>query len=291
MKKKYLLLSFVFVAALTVMNTSKVNSKINFPPYGSCGDPVNTTTCVQGGCHGAPTHVASPQSLALKIGSDSSAMVTLDSTFKYVANQTYYVSFKILTPAYVYGFQLTALDPTNNMAGSFAVVSPTTTRLQVGPPDYIGHKNANTTVNSWMFKWTAPAATAGNVSFYYAFNPGDSTNYTNATPGADIYLGSTTIAPGFGVGIEDLSSKISEVQVYPNPVNGAFGLSFDLKKAGAVSASLYSIDGKLCQEFFGENLNIGKFSRNFDISSVSAGIYLVKLNVGGSVITKKIVKE
>ena len=292
MKRKYLLMSIVLVCALAIMNTSKVNSKIVFPPYGSVGDPVFTTTCVQSGCHGGPIHPVTSQDLSLLIGTTSTPTTPLDSTFKFVPNTTYYITFDILAQAYAYGFQMTALNGTTNtnMAGSFTVVNSATTKIALGPPDYIGHLHANHITNSWTFKWTAPARDSGAVTFYYSFNPGDSANFVGLTAGANIFNGSTTIQPGYGVGVNNIADNISEVQVYPNPVNAAFNLSFDVKSAAQASASVYSIDGKLCQPLFNQKLNTGLFNGSYNISSLPAGIYLIRLNVDGQIVTKKISK-
>ena len=291
MKRKYLLMSFVLVCVIAMMNTTKVNSKIVFPPYGSVGDPVYTTTCVQGGCHGGPVHAVTSQDLSLLIGTTSTPTTPLDSTFKYVANTTYYITFDITAQAYAYGFQMTALDPANNMAGAFAVVTPSTTKLAVGPPDYIGHLHANHTTKSWTFKWTAPARDSGAVTFYYAFNPGDSANFVSNTAGANVFVGQTTIQPGFGVGVNNISDMISEVQVYPNPVNDAFNLTFDVKSAAQANGAIYSVDGKLCQPLFSSKLNTGTFNGSYNVSALPAGIYLVRLNIDGQIVTKKISKQ
>jgi len=284
-------MSFMLVAVLAILNTTKVNSHIVFPPYGSCGDPVYTTTCAQSGCHGSPTHPATAQSLALTIGTTATPTTPLDTAFKYVGGQTYYIKFDITAVAYAYGFQMTALDANNNMAGSFTVVNSTNTKLLPGPPDYIGHLHANHTTNSWTFQWTAPAKDSGAVTFYYAFNPGDSANFVNNAAGADIYVGSTTIAPSVGSGVNNISDKISALQIFPNPVNAAFNLSFNVKKAAEVSAMVYSLEGKLCKELFNEKLGSGSFNRSYDISTLPAGIYLVKLNIDGVSETRKITKE
>ena len=291
MKKKYLLLSFVVACVLGLLNTTKVNSKIIFPPYGSVGDPTSPSTCVNSGCHGGPVHTPTSSDLTLLIGTTATPTTPLDNTFKYVANTTYYITFDITAQAYAYGFQMTALTASSNMAGAFTVVNTANTKLQAGPPDYIGHLHANHTTNSWTFKWTAPAADSGAVTFYYAFNPGDSANFTALTAGSNIFVGTTTIQSGFGVGVNEIANKISDLQVYPNPVNGAFGLSFDMKAAGNADAAIYTVDGKLCLPLLSETLNAGTYNHNYNLSSLSAGIYLVKLNVDGATVTKKIVKE
>jgi len=290
MKKKYLLLSFVIVGVLTMMNTTKVVSKIAFTPVGSCGDPTTNLTCIQSGCHGGTAQAVTAQDLALTIGTDTSSMVALDNNFKYTPSQTYYVSFKILAHAYAYGFQMTTLDASNTMAGSYTALTPANTKLLAGSPSYIGHKNANPAVSSWLFQWTAPATATGGVTFYYAFNPGDSANYVNTLPGANIFVGTTTVHVN-NTGIENIASNVSNLEVYPNPVNGAFSLSFDVIKGGTASAYIYTIDGKMTRQLFYENLSGGNFNRNYSIESLPAGIYLVQLNINGATVTKKIVKE
>ena len=296
MKRKYLLLSFVLVCVLALINTTKVNSHIINPPYGSVGDPVYTTTCAQSGCHGSPTHAVTGQDLTLLIGTTSTPSTPLDNTFKYVGGQTYYINFNITPNAYAYGFQMTALDANNNMAGSFTVDTPNTTKILFFTPpapaiDYIGHLHANNHTHVWQFQWTAPSKDSGAVTFYYAFNPGDSTNFVNNAAGSNIFVGQTTIQSSFNLGVNSIADKISALQIFPNPVNAAFNLAFNVKKAAEASAMVYSIDGKLCKELFNEKLNTGSFNRNYDISALPAGIYLVKLNIDGVFETRKITKE
>lgn len=291
MKRKYLLLSFMLVAVLGILNTTKVNSHIIYPPYGSCGDPVNPATCAQSGCHGGSNQAVLPNDASIRIGADTSSFVTLNSNFKYTPGATYYISFSVLLQNYVSGFQMTVLNPNTSMAGSFT--QGPNTHLISGPPDYIGHVHANHNVSSWIYQWTAPA-TDSTVTFYYAFNSGDSADFyannNSGIPDSNIFVGQTTIQSN-PMGIEDISGKISGLEVYPNPVNDVFGLSFNMLNAGMASASVYTVDGKLCRQIFNERLNAGAFSRAYDMSSFAAGIYLLKLNIDGAMVTKKLIKE
>ena len=300
MKKNYLLLSFVIVCVLAVVSTTNVNSHIAFAPPGYCGDPTSFystpptpyATCSFSGCHGGAVQAVNSSNLSLTIGTDSSSLATLDNTFKYTPSQTYYIRFTVLAPGYVWGFQMTTLNPGTSMAGSFTTLTPSTEHLipsVSGMPSYMTHLHANHSVNSWLYKWTAPA-TDSAVTFYYAFNAGDSSEFTNLIADHNIFA-DTVIVLAAGTGIENISNHISGLQVYPNPVDGAFNLSFDVLKAGAASASVYSVDGKLIRPLFNENLNGGAFNRNYNLASLSAGVYLVKLNIGGATVTQKIVKE
>lgn len=291
MKRKYLLLSFAALIVLTVMNTTKVKSNKTFPPIAHCNDPSSNMTCVTSGCHGGTNQAVTAQNLLLRIGTDSVTFDTLNAGFKYVAGQKYYISFSVLALGVAFGFQTIATDVNGNPVGTFAITSPHT-KLLAG---YMSHLIATQGYNTWLFQWTAPAAAStGPVTFYYAFNAADSAyfgNYINATPDNNIFVGTTTIQPTYGASINNIADKISGLEVYPNPVNGAFNISFDLKQSGISSAVVYSVDGRLCKELFNENLSNGSFSRNYDISSLSAGIYLVKLNVDGASTTTKIIKE
>ena len=296
MKKKYLLLSFVIICALGIISTTNVNSHIVFPPAGYCGDPTAIppyVTCASSGCHGGNAQAVTAQNLNVQIGTDSNALVALDTSFKYVPSQTYYISFSVLLGGYVQGFEMTALNPNTAMAGSFTKLNIQTEHISPGPPFYISHLHAVHGVSRWLYQWTAPA-TDSAVTFYYAFNSGDSADFYGGPIGAgipdsNIYVGQTTITHAFGAGIENIANNISALMVYPNPVEGVLGLSFDVLKAGNASALLYSIDGKLCRPLFNEKLGSGSFNRSFDMSEFAAGIYFVKLNVGGAAVTRKII--
>jgi type IX secretion system substrate protein len=304
MKKRYLLLSFVIICALGIISTTTVNSHIVFAPAGFCGDPTSATsqvtlpgiagyqTCVNSGCHGGNPQAVTAQNLSILIGTDSPAVTPLDNTFKYIPNQTYFISFAVLAPGYVWGFEMTALNPDTTMAGSFTRDNTLTEHLSIpslNAPTYITHLHANPATSSWSFKWTAPA-TDSAVTFYYAFNAGDSADFANDIPDANIFATTVTVLAQ-NVGIENIANNISGLQVYPNPIDGAFSLSFDVLKPGNASASIYSVDGKFCRQLFNDNLSTGAFTHNYNIASLAAGIYLVKMNMGGATITKKIVKE
>ena len=178
------------------------------------------------------------------------------------------------------------------MAGSYAVTNTATTHLipAVSPmPGYITHLHANPSLKSWLYKWTAPS-TDSAVTFYYAFNAGDSLDFVNLVADHNIFA-DTVIVLASNAGIQNISSHISSLQVYPNPVDGAFNLSFDVLKDGDANALLYTVDGKLCRQLLNENLSSGKFNRNYNMASLAPGVYLLKLNIGGATVTQKIVKE
>jgi PKD repeat protein len=65
------------------------------------------------------------------------------------------------------GFQTTVLNSSNTFVGSFAVVNTNTTgTVNANNRTYIEHRTATNAVNSWTFNWTAPAQSAGDLTFY-----------------------------------------------------------------------------------------------------------------------------
>jgi hypothetical protein len=129
-----------------------------------------------------------------------------------------------------WGFQITALDSSNQPAGTFRLVDTNLTRIVNGTGPLTGRSyveqtsagTANGTVggNSWTFIWVAPATDVGIVTFYAA---GNAANGSGTNSGDNIYTtiattGTATpviIAPAFKKG------KIVMQQSGSNIVEGA----------------------------------------------------------------------
>jgi hypothetical protein len=70
--------------------------------------------------------------------------------------------------------------------------------------------------------------------------------------------------------------------VYPNPVNGNI-IKILLPVNSLVDVSIYSIDGQLL--FIGKNVN------EIDVSQFTPGMYLIEVNDGDEVMTKKFIRN
>jgi len=286
MKKIYFSFASLLLAGFFILDSTTVKSKITNPPAGSAGDPITNSSCAQGGCHPSPAVTPTSSDLTLSIGTGTPT-TALNSSFKYAGAQDYNIAFLVSSITGRYGFQIVALDGANAQAGSFTVTNAATTKINTsGTRQYMGHQNANNTKN-WSFKWTAPVATTGNVTFYYSFVTADNNNQSS---GDVVYKGSVTISPETTSAIEPIETKLSNLSIMPNPVNNQFALSFDLLETSEVSAQLFTLDGRLVYELMNEHLSAGNCSRTISANDLNAGIYLVKLNVGQSSVTKKIVK-
>lgn len=290
MTRKLLPLSMFVLLTVGIFNSMKVNSEKPYPPVANTGDPLSGNTCARSGCHNGPILTPDSTTLTLNIGTGTPT-TPLNNSFIYTPNTVYNMSFVINAFTGNYGFQMDALNSSNKQAGRFNLSNTATTTLKwiIAAGDsvfYVGHKNASSTKN-WTYKWTSPAAGTGPVTFYYAYNAG---NNQDDAIGDMIYQSSVTINE-LPNGIEDIATKITNLNVFPNPVTTDFGISFNMKETDKVVATVYTLDGKLAKELMNERVMEGNFNRNFDLSGMASGVYLVKINVGTAQVVKKVFKQ
>ena len=125
-------------------------------------------------------------------------------------------------------------------------------------------KYADNTIYRLNFNSFAGAST-GNLAF----------NATNVTPTA---------------GLEDVNQNLS-FGFYPNPTSTKnITLFYDLKNSTAATntVSIYSVTGAKVYETKIAN-NTGFYSKEVSLSSLSSGMYIVKLDSGSQSVTKKLV--
>ena len=114
-------------------------------------------------------------------GSSGSGQMTIAAPATYVPGQTYQITVTHTSsdPTRLrWGFELTALDPGDEKAGTLQNTTGLTRIIQGGPGgnrEYIEHNSAGTFHGqqggaSWTFNWTAPAMIAGVVTFYASGN-------------------------------------------------------------------------------------------------------------------------
>lgn len=144
------------------------------PPAGYTGSPLDGQSCTA--CHSSFSPVSNSASLSL---------TGLPAQW---APATPYALTLTLGAGTRYGFELTA----ENGGGKRGVFTAgANSAVLDGGQRYLGHSNAGTSVNSWAFTWTAPAAGAGNISFYLA---GNAANNNGANSGDTIHLKNYTVA-------------------------------------------------------------------------------------------------
>ncbi len=130
--------------------------------------------------------------------------VSITAPQTYVPGQTYpiTVTHTNADPTRLrWGFELTALDTSDEQAGNLQTLDGLTQVLNNtgpgGPRQYIEHTAAGTFIGqqntaSWTFNWTAPATDVGTVTFYAA---GNQANNDGNTSGDYVYKTFVAAAP------------------------------------------------------------------------------------------------
>jgi hypothetical protein len=89
-------------------------------------------------------------------------------------------------------------------------------------------------------------------------------------------------------GVNDRNSLISLLSVYPNPTNGIFTVRFSAKRSEAVTMELMSFNGMLVWR---SETPVTAGSNSFAITQpqLPAGLYLLRIQSSGGVISRKII--
>lgn len=88
-------------------------------------------------------------------------------------------------------------------------------------------------------------------------------------------------------GVEE-NTTVNNVNVYPNPTDGITNIAVNLVNDAKVNVVVYNVYGQLVQVINDSNLNQGANNLTFNASSLSSGIYFVKVTIDGETITKKV---
>lgn len=88
-------------------------------------------------------------------------------------------------------------------------------------------------------------------------------------------------------GVEE-NITVNNVNVYPNPTDGITNIAVNLVNDATVNVTVYNVYGQLVQLINNSTLNQGANNLTFNASSLSSGIYFVKVTIDGETITKKV---
>ncbi len=106
--------------------------------------------------------------------------------------------------------------------------------------------------------------------------------------GNNLYL--DDIAIGQKTGLNELNVKDISLAVFPNPFSSSTQISYKLNKAEEVSIEVFDIVGKKVATLYKGLQTEGVQEVTFDKAQtgVSTGLYFIKLGIGGSAITQKV---
>lgn len=200
----------------------------NGPAGGKTGAP-GEQNCTS--CHSGTAQSGTNENL-LVINDDLGFGIT-----QYTPGATYTVNLSMASNPAKKGFQVTALNAANTMAGNFVAGANTqlkTATISGGQRKYATHKSSSNTsaTQTWNWTWEAPATEQGAVTFYVATNKANNNNNDN---GDVIYLSQhvftnddasvnetqveNNFAVGYGVEKEELVITFSTLSIVPTSLN------------------------------------------------------------------------
>jgi hypothetical protein len=92
-----------------------------------------------------------------------------------------------------------------------------------------------------------------------------------------------------GISHNGIAEEYSLGQNYPNPFNPVTKIEFSIGKAGPVKLIVYDILGREVASLINNDMKAGKYSVNFDATSLASGIYFYKMTSGDFTDVKKMV--
>jgi len=279
MKLKTIYTLFIGLLGLTLILGSS-GGRATATDSGNTGAPGDDAATCQT-CHS--TSASIQVTLDINIQDAAGAIIS-----DYMPGQTYDVSIVLNssgaeTPV-GYGFQALSLidSDESDVAGWSDPASNVQIETISTGRSYAEHIGISTS-NTFDFKWTAPVAGAGSVTFYSC---GNGVNENGATSGDGAACTTFTIGEAFGVSNKEVNNTLN-LEVFPNPVSDVLNVRFDVVLGGTYTANMYNSIGQLVQTkvqdaYTGENmiqLNCGELSQ---------GVYMLRLENEDNVLTRKV---
>ena len=86
---------------------------------------------------------------------------------------------------------------------------------------------------------------------------------------------------------KDTLAENYEINNYPNPFNPVTTITYQLPKSGSVTLKVFDILGNEVRTLVNEQKEKGKYTVQFDASSLASGMYVYQLRVNDFISTKK----
>jgi len=129
----------------------------------------------------------------------------------------------------------------------------------------------------------SPSTDGDVVDYLYVRSVSDSTLVAQR-----VVLTGTTIPTSVGPE-SDLPLTFRLGQNYPNPFNPSTMISFSTPRSSRVNLTVFDILGRVVATIVDEELPPGSYSRQWDASGLTSGVYLYRLSTANSVQTRKLV--
>ena len=93
------------------------------------------------------------------------------------------------------------------------------------------------------------------------------------------------------VNLDEIETTLNLDNVYPNPTSGNLTIEFTTSSAQAVSVSVINLIGEQVATLFEGTVVVGQHREIADLSDLSAGIYMLRIDMNGKTVTRKLIVE
>ena len=276
MKKNLLILISAGLVIALSSTTSSVTSNPTGAIAGVANDPSSgSATCTS--CHGGTATNA------------TAAQASITSTIPvagYIPGTTYTITGTVnYTGRSTFGFEVSPQNAAGTKLGTL-INTGSQTQL-VGSSKYVTHTlagNSGSNTKSWTFDWTAPAVGTGAVTFYGAFM---AANGNGASSGDIVYKTSYAVSEAVASGVSEVEANTNALTVIN--LKNALQISYNAQSVATANVELYNLNGTLLSSTSFEQQNAGNVDLNVDVKDgLNTGIYIVKVQQGTQVLTKKL---
>lgn len=268
MKKKY---AFVVTLAMGLFIAQKAISFSGGAPSGSSNSPTsNNTSCDRAGCHNGPNAAGQTVTISTDIPTDG-----------FLEDSVYTITITAATNGASGSNRIGFAASVESPSGHEGRIVVTNSGLTQKVGSQITHTSSGNTGSggtiTWNFDWDAETA-PDQSTLYAAVN---FTNQNGSTSGDVIVNQTLAFDKNLSIGQEEL--QVKQLSAYPNPANDQLTLASSEVLEGPFT--LWSADGK---QFKVEASPLDTQHWTLDLSSIPAGFYIVKDQVGHQVSISKL---
>lgn len=112
-------------------------------------------------------------------------------------------------------------------------------------------------------------------------------NVADENPRFTIIILSTNAVRNDKIRVSEIPETVELYQNYPNPFNPSTNISFYLPEQRMASVSIYNVVGQRVGILLQDNLAAGEHTLVWDASDMPSGIYIIHLEIGNRVYTRK----
>jgi hypothetical protein len=215
-------------------------------------------------CHSSNTNDGTAMNALTFTDAATNTVVT-----KYTPGTLYNVTLTMNSTAAKNGFQLVALQTSNNtQAGSVANVSGSTAVSNSQGRSYVNHTATSNKGKVFNFKWTAPATDVGDVKFYVASNV---TNSNSSTNGDAIYLSQHVVSVQSSASVNQVEKQ--NLVVKYDSSKQTIQIKYNFTEDAIYSVNIVDMNGK---SVLAKGIQPYEFnSELFLPKDLKAGVYIV----------------